>query len=252
MWQYKYAVKISYTGTNYAGWQRQPDAISVQQRVEEALFRLGEDSAVTGAGRTDAGVHALGQVASFGAKKFWQPGRLLLAMNSHLPADIRVMDVRAVSENFDARRNALWREYRYFIYHGSSCLAPLRPFVWWNKFAWDFERVREACRFLVGTHDFRAFCKATECPKNSERTILRACCKRVGSLSVVQVRGESFLNNMVRIIVGNLDAIGRGERSVDWFKSLFVNGGRNRKCSGLTAPAAGLFFWKVGYADVWN
>ncbi|MCL1875747.1 MAG: tRNA pseudouridine(38-40) synthase TruA [Synergistaceae bacterium] len=241
----KYAVRVSYLGTNYAGWQRQNDVKSVQQCIEESLLKIGENCTVTGAGRTDAGVHAISQIASFSTRGNWETRKLLLAMNAHLPEDIRIMDVFSVDESFDARRSALWREYRYFVYHGSSCLAPLRPFVWWNRCFWDLEQVRTACRLLTGRHDFRAFCKAAECPENSVRTLLRVSCKRIGRMTMLQVRGEAFLNNMVRIIVGNLDRVGRGEVTAGWMRELLS--GMNRIESGMTAPSSGLFFWRVGY-----
>ena len=241
----KYAIRVSYLGTNYAGWQRQDDVESIQQCLEGALLKLGENCTVTGAGRTDAGVHAISQIASFRTGKNWETRRLLLAMNAHLPDDIRIMDVRRVEESFDARRSALWREYRYFIYHGSSCLAPLRAFVWWNRYNWDLEQVRGACRLITGRHDFRAFCKAAECPENSVRTLLRVSCKRVGRMTMLQVRGEAFLNNMVRIIVGNLDRVGRREVTPEWIGGLLS--GASRIESGTTAPSSGLFLWRVGY-----
>jgi len=241
----KYAVRVSYLGTNYFGWQRQPDVASIQQHIEESLLKLGENSTVTGAGRTDAGVHAISQIASFYTDKDWETRKLTLAMNAHLPEDIRIMDVWRVDESFDARRSALWREYRYFIYHGNSCLAPLRPFVWWNRYLWDLNQVRIACSLMTGRHDFRAFCKAAECPENSVRTLLRVSCKRVGRMTMLQVRGEAFLNNMVRIIVGTLDRVGRGDAAPDWIRELLSNG--NRIGSGMTAPSSGLFFWRVGY-----
>ena len=242
---FKYAISVSYLGTYYAGWQKQNDAASIQQRIEESLSKLGENCAVTGAGRTDAGVHAISQIASFHTGRDWESRRLLLAMNAHLPYDIRIMDVWRVDESFDARRSALWREYRYFIYHGSSCLAPVRPFVWWNRNFWDLDQVRIACRLMAGRHDFRAFCKAAECPENSVRNLLRVSCKRVGRITMLQVKGEAFLNNMVRIIVGNLDRVGRGEVSPEWISELLS--GASRIESGMTAPPSGLFLWRVGY-----
>ena len=241
----KYAVRVSYLGTNYSGWQRQNDVASVQQHIEDSLLRLGEYCSVTGAGRTYAGVHATGQIASFSTCKYWETRKLMLAMNAHLPEDIRIMDVWRVDESFDARRSALWREYRYFIYHGCSCLAPIRPFVWWNRYFWDLEKVRTACRMLTGRHDFRAFCKTTECPDDSVRTLLRVSCRRIGRITMLQVRGEAFLNNMVRIMVGNLDRVGRGEVKPEWMHELLSGG--NRIESGMTAPSCGLFFWRVGY-----
>jgi tRNA pseudouridine38-40 synthase len=210
----KYAAQVAYVGTNYSGWQRQVDALSVQQVLEEALQNLSEKPVpITGAGRTDGGVHAIGQVASFTLDKEWEPSRLMLAANFYLPPDVSLMRVWRVPEDFHARRSALWREYRYFIWHGGSCWPHLRNLVWWRKRSWDVVQVREACKILEGQHDFRAFCKTEECPENSVRALSRVRCKRgivlsQGNLSLIVVRAPSFLTNMVRIIVGNLDKIG--------------------------------------------
>lgn len=247
---------MAYAGTKYAGWQRQAEALSVQQVLEEALQYLStEPVRVTGAGRTDAGVHAVGQVASFDMSREWDADRLAIAANFYLPQDVSLMRARRVSPDFDARRSALWREYRYFIWHGRSCWPHLRDMVWWRKHKWDADAVREACRILEGHHDFRAFCKTGECPEESMRTILRLKYKKIADLSVIIVRAPSFLTNMVRIIVGSLDKVGRGEESASWFRellgeaSLDSNRGRDRRFSGVTAPACGLYFWRVAYED---
>ena len=250
----RYAARVAYVGTRYAGWQRQTQALGVQQALEEALQRLSREPVkVVGAGRTDSGVHAVGQVASFDMDREWEPGRLAIAANFYLPPDISLMEARRVSEGFNARRNALWREYRYFIWHGKSRLPHLNGLVWWRKRLWDPELVRESCRSLEGDHDFRAFCKTGECPENSVRTLLRLCWKRRGDLSVLVVRAPSFLMNMVRIIVGSLDRVGREEEPLSWLRGLLGEDGDapgERKSSGITAPAGGLYFWRAAYKEV--
>jgi tRNA pseudouridine38-40 synthase len=239
---------VAYVGTNYSGWQRQIGALGVQQVLEEALQRLSsEPVTVAGAGRTDRGVHAVGQVASFDLDKAWEPDRLLMAANFYLPPDVSLMRVREVPRDFHARRSALWREYRYFVWHGRSCWPHLRNRVWWRKFPWDPGKVREACRILEGSHDFRAFCKTGECPEASVRTRSRARYKKMGNLSLILVRAPSFLMNMVRIMVGNIDKIGRGEEPLTWLEGLLSGTGRG--ASAMTAPAAGLYCWRAAYEE---
>ncbi|GHS88833.1 tRNA pseudouridine synthase A [Synergistales bacterium] len=243
---FAYAAQVAYIGTNYSGWQRQPDALSVQQVLEEALRCLSSAPVVvTGAGRTDAGVHAVGQVASFCMDRDWEPRKLLLAVNAHLPDDVSVMKIGRVSDEFHARRSALWREYRYFIWHGRSCPPFLRTVCWWRKYPWDACLARCACRALEGRHDFRAFCKTGECPEDGHRDISRVRYKTIGDLSIIVVRAPSFLMNMVRIMVGNIDKVARLEEPLSWLEGLL--NGAERERSGMTAPADGLFFWRVAY-----
>ncbi|NLL36034.1 MAG: tRNA pseudouridine(38-40) synthase TruA [Fretibacterium sp.] len=245
----KYVAQVAYLGKNYSGWQRQRDADSVQEVLERALTALSDGAVRTvAAGRTDKGVHALGQMVSFIMNKRWEPERLLIAANFYLPEDVRVLRVFLVPDSFDARRSALWREYRYFIWHGRTSLPQLNGLVWWRKRPWDIELAKAACRLLEGTHDFRAFCKAGECPEKSERTLERARCRRRGPITYLTVRAPSFLMNMVRIVVGNIDAVALGKRDLSWFEGLLE--GRERVESAMTAPACGLYFWRVGYSEV--
>ena len=245
----RYVAQVAYAGGRYAGWQRQAEALGVQQVIEEALAKVspGEDDPVrvTGAGRTDKGVHALGQAASFSLGREWVPERLRLAMNFYLPEDVRVMRVLPVPEGFDARRSALWREYRYFVWHGWVCPPHLDGLVWWRKLPWDTGLARAACRLLEGEHDFRAFCRTGECPDRSVRTLSRVRFQRWGALSVLTVRAPAFLMNMVRIIAGNVDAVARGEQPLEWLEGLLK--GSERARSAMTAPACGLWFWRVAY-----
>jgi tRNA pseudouridine38-40 synthase len=157
------------------------------------------------------------------------------------------MRVGRVPGGFDARRCALWREYRYFIWHGRICWPHARGFVWHRKRPWDAEKARSACGVLEGRHDFRAFCKTGECPEDSVRTIRRARYKKMGDLSLIIVRAPSFLMNMVRIMIGNIDKVARGEEPLSWLEGLLT--GAERALSGVTAPPDGLFFWRAAYEE---
>ena len=238
---------ISYLGKNYSGWQVQPDAISVQEVLEEVLAKINESPVrITGAGRTDRGVNAWGQTASFTLRKDIVPEKLRLAMNYYLPEDIRVMKIFRVESDFDARRSALWREYRYFMWHGWVCPPALNNYVWWRKGkSWDMEIARQACAMIQGRHNFRAFCRAGECPEDSFRTIDRLRIRNRGPLSIITVRARSFLTNMVRIIVGNLNEAALGKKPLSWLEGLLSGGERAE--SAMTVPACGLWFWKVYY-----
>ena len=242
-----YAAKISYLGNNYAGWQIQPDALSIQEVIEGVLEKIeGSPVKITGAGRTDKGVNAWGQVASFEMAKIFEPDKLRLAINFYLPYDIRIMKIFIVPENFNARRSALYREYKYFIWHGSVCPPMLNNFVWWRKGKiWNMETAREACKLIEGRHNFKAFCRAVECPEDSFRTIDKLKIRNRKNLSIISVRAKSFLTNMVRIIVGNINSVSTGKNSLEWLDSLLS--GSSRENSAMTAPACGLWFWKAKY-----
>lgn len=252
MTEWKYAAQVAYMGREYCGWQRQADALGVQEVLERALSRLSSVPVkVTGAGRTDKGVHALGQVASFALGRRWKAERLRLAMNFYLPPDVRVLRLFPVSMDFDARYSALWREYRYFIWHGWVCPPHLSGMVWWRKAPWDTGKAREACRVLKGEHDFRAFCRTGECPEpplGSIRRLDRVRLQRMGPMTVLTVRAPSFLMNMVRIIVGNVDAVARGEQTLEWLQRLLS--GAHRDESAMTVPAHGLWFWRAAYEEL--
>ena len=252
MTRWHYAAQVAYAGGRYSGWQRQTKALGVQQVIEEALAKASpnedEPVKITGAGRTDKGVHALGQVASFSLGKEWAPERLRLAVNFYLPEDVRVMRIFPVHEDFSARYSALWREYRYFVWHGWICPPHLNGLVWWRKVAWDTALARAACRTLEGEHDFRAFCRTGECPDRSVRTLSRVRLQRRGPLSVLTVRAPAFLMNMVRIIAGNIDAVAQREQPLEWLENLLL--GAERVRSAMTAPACGLWFWRAAYEEL--
>ena len=243
----KYAAKISYIGRNYSGWQVQPDALSIQEIIEGVLAKIdGSPVRITGAGRTDKGVNAWGQVASFAMTKQIAPDRLRMAMNFYLPDDIRIMKISYVPDDFSARYSAVSREYKYFVYHGHVCPPMLNGFVWWRKGrAWNMDSVREACKLIEGRHNFRAFCRAVECPEDPYRTIDSLRIRNRGKLSIISIKAQSFMTNMVRIIVGNIDAVALGRKSLEWLGGLLS--GSERAESAMTVPACGLWFWRVNY-----
>ena len=243
----RYAAVVGYCGPAFSGWQIQPDRATVQETIEASIgaSRGRPRVPVLAAGRTDAGVHAVGQVISFVLDEALPPFRLLGAINAHLPDTVRLRKIAVVPDDFDPRRCAQWREYRYFLWNGRGYLPHMRGLFWLNKAPWDDDAVRRAVSFLAGTHDFRAFCKSGECPENSLRTVIRASFRRRGAIGIVTLRANAFLMNMVRIIVGDLDSIGRGKRSPEWLNDLLR--GVSRDSSDATAPPEGLYLWRVGY-----
>src|SRR6056297_3948336 len=244
----KIAAITSYDGRYFSGWQIQKNAVTVQEEIEKVLSKI-EDSNVTvrASGRTDAGVHARAQVCVFDIAREISPEKLRLAMNANLPYEIRIMEIFRVDTLFDPRKDALWREYMYFIWNGPQCYPHMAGYVWWNKFSWDDKKVKDACRYFLGEHDFSAFCKTSECPENSIRIIHKLSFRRKGQLGLLRVRGNAFLMNMVRTIGGTLDIIGRGKNDPEWILELLNEGKRVQ--AGPTAPATGLFLWRVGYPD---
>ena len=244
----KYAAKISYIGKNYSGWQIQPDSLSIQEVIEGSLAKIsGSLVKITGAGRTDKGVNAWGQIASFNLDKIFLPEKLRLAINFYLPEDIRIMKIFTVPYDFNARRSALSREYKYFIYHGQVCPPVLNNFAWWRKGKkWNLDLARKACELIQGRHDFKAFCRKGECPEDSHRTIDKLRIRQRGNLSIISVKAQSFLTNMVRIIVGNINEVAIEKRPLTWLEDLLQGSERNE--SSMTVPACGLWFWKVNYS----
>ena len=240
------ALLISYDGAPFLGWQSQPGGGGVQDAVESALAKIGEKTRITGAGRTDAGVHAKGQVAHFDAGREWEPRRLALAVNAHLPETVSVMKACVVEDGFDARRSALSREYRYFIWNAGTCYPHIKPYVYWlHGTHYDWNAAAAAAALMEGRHDFGAFCRAADRPDNTVRTVIRARITRRGSLVTFKITADAYLTNMVRIAAGNLLSVAGHKRGADWFESLLDGGERSE--SRRTLPASGLFLWRVIY-----
>ncbi|GHV31631.1 tRNA pseudouridine synthase A [Synergistales bacterium] len=243
----KYAFEIAYDGGHFAGWQAQSNGRGVQDAIERALRELGEGGTrVAGAGRTDAGVHARAQVASAALRKDWEPDRLLLALNFKLRPYISIMKAERVSQDFHARRSARSREYRYFIWNAPSVYPHIAPYVYTLPIrGMDWARAAEAAKLMTGAHDFRAFCRKSDCPDKTERTVIKSRLVKKGNLVVYRVEANAFLTNMVRIMTSNLLEIAKGKRDEAWLAGLLS--GEDRTRSAQTIPPEGLFLWRVTY-----
>ena len=240
------ALGVEYDGTEFAGWQSQANARSVQSTLETAVSAVA-DAPVTlhAAGRTDAGVHAAGQVAHFDCDAVRGADQWLLGINSNLPDDVAVRSVVEVGADFDARRSAVWRRYVYLIQLGRSRSALARRYAWWVREALDSEAMRAAAAAWIGEHDFSAF-RAAGCQSTTPMRCLHSLdVRHDGEWLAVDVRANAFLYHMVRNLVGTLVEIGRRRRPVTWAAQLLA--GRERASAGATAPACGLTLAEVRY-----
>ena len=240
---------IQYDGTNYVGWQRQPNGVSIQGMLEDALAPIeGAAVDVHGAGRTDAGVHALGQVASVELTARHDTPTLFRALNAVLPNDIRVVSVEEAPHGFHARFSAAAKTYEYRIVNAPIVSAFVHRYVWHFTPPLDLGAMRAAAEPLVGRHDFAAFQGAGSTVTSTERTIERLEWEDGGGYDlpiVMRVTGDGFLRHMVRNIVGTLVEIGVGRW--DPWRVLELLDGRDRTQAGPTAPASGLFLTRVVY-----
>lgn len=237
---------IEYDGTNYAGWQRQSNALAVQQVVEEALARLtGETVTVHGASRTDAGVHALGQSAHFDTDSRIPGEKFSYALNTMLPPDIRVRASGDAAPDFHARFSSKGKRYRYLFYDAPHAGALNRLTHAHSIYPLDDALMREEARALIGTHDFAAFAASGSVVKDTVRTIWRADIDRDGHEVKLTVEGSGFLYNMVRIIAGTLRDIGSGKLAPGALRRAIETG--DRLDLGVTAPAHGLMLMEVFY-----
>lgn len=251
----RYFITLSYDGTAYHGWQIQPNGISVQEVLEHSLSTiLRETIAVTGAGRTDAGVHARMMVAHFDTEQSFDCEQLVYKVNRLLPRDVSVSKIEPVTEDLHARFSAASRTYHYYVYIGKQPFS--RQYSCEFRYALDFDNMNEAAAYLIGEKDFKCFCKAgadvktTICnltearwvPANEEfalpidNTVTNWC---------FIITANRFLRNMVRAVVGTLVEVGRGRLSLDDFKKI-VDGG-TRSDAGESMPGNALFLWEVKY-----
>ena len=239
-------ILIEYDGTDFHGWQRQPGQRTVQGCLEEAVAAMtGETVSIRGAGRTDAGVHADGQVATFALAARIPETGLLRGLNSHLPPDIAILEVREAPPELDARFSARGKVYRYQIWN-HLVRSPLHARTSWHvRSVLDMAAMREAARALCGEHDFRAF-RAADCERRTTvRVVRRLDLERQGALLIVEVEATAFLKNMVRILVGTLVDLGRGQITADAIDRMLRTG--DRKAGGITAPPQGLTLLRVMY-----
>ncbi len=237
---------ICYDGTRYNGWQRQTSHDNtIQGKLETALSRiLGEPIEISASGRTDTGVHARGQVANFHTESPMDCGELLSELRKYLPEDIGIYSCREVSPRFHARLNALEKTYQYRVWNSELPCVFDRRYVAVMEEKLDVEIMHEAAQLLLGTHDFSAFCANKKMKKSTVRTIKSFSVERVGNEIRFTVTGNGFLHNMVRILVGTLVEVGRGERSMESIPELF---GAKREQAGFLAPGKGLCLMEVRY-----
>ena len=235
---------LEYDGTNYVGWQRQENGKSIQGEIESVLSQvLQEKVSVIGAGRTDAGVHARGQVANFRTESKLDISEMKGGLNGLLPDDIVVHNVEEVPIDFHARYSAKERQYSYLITKAPSAL--IRNYSWLVKFPLDVELMQQAAGTLIGKHDFESFCKANSGVDNHFCTVSSASWYHEGSLLVFMINADRFLHGMVRTLVGTMVDAGRGYMSFDDFKKILEK--KNRAEAGMSAPAKGLVLEKIIY-----
>ena len=239
---------VEYDGTNYAGWQRQINGLAVQQVLEETLQKATKERiVVTGASRTDAGVHALGQAVHFDTESRIPPEKYPFVLNTMLPRDIRVHTGREVPKGFHARFMTCGKRYTYRIVNSRHASAIRRNTHVHVPLPLDLAPMQEAAKQLLGTHDYAAFQAAGGTAKTTIRTITSAELVRFGDEIILTVEGDAFLYNMVRIIAGTLIEIGLGRRSVNAFSEAYET--LDRLSLGVTAPPQGLELTKVYYPD---
>ncbi len=237
---------IEYDGTAYAGWQRQPNHPTIQAVLEEALSKVTQEHvSVVGAGRTDSGVHALGQVASFQSNKTLLGDQWASALNSYLPKDISVISSEHVADDFHARFSAKGKIYEYRMMTRSSRLALDRHRIWHIPYTLDVEAMKQALPEILGSHDFSSFRGQRSQTKNPICTITDISLDLEGSSLRFRIEGDRFLKQMVRTIVGTLVEIGMHKRKSDTITEVIH--ARNRQVAGRTAPPHGLYLIKVKY-----
>lgn len=248
---------IEYDGTGYHGWQVQRNEVTIQGILEDRIRTItGERSRVMGASRTDAGVHALGQVAAFSTSSDLGPERIKQALNALLPSDIRILDASIVHNTFQPRDDALRKRYFYIIANQNSSSAFLFPYAWLIRQPLDLKSMRTAGAVLPGLHDFSSFMGTGSGIKNPVRELLSLEIRSMKKISFmtggvkgnfikITVEANGFLRHMVRNIAGTLAEIGRGRISADRMNEILL--ARDRKCAGPTAPGNGLFLEQITY-----
>ncbi len=243
----RYRLTIEYDGRPFCGWQRQADDLSVQQVLEEAIARFSGESPVTqAAGRTDAGVHALGQVVHFDLEREWDPFKVREALNYHTkPHPVAILTAERVSETFEARFSAIARHYEYRILNRRARPALDQGRVWHMPVRLDADAMHEAAQSILGKHDFTTF-RAAECQaKSPERTLDIFDVRREAETIVVTAKARSFLHSQVRSMVGSLKLVGEGKWTARDFRAALD--ARNRARCGPLAPPDGLYLTRVDY-----
>ena len=237
---------IAYDGTNYYGWQIQNGQITIQEEVQKALSQLyNTDIQVRGASRTDTGVHAIGQRAMFMHQNNIPLEQLPLAINNKLPKEIRVMKAEQVFEDFHPQFKAKNKSYTYKVYNDNIINPVYNNYAWHVKPYLDIDKMNLAAKTLIGEHDFNAFCAAGSVVKSTIRTVYSLDVTRDGNIVSININGNGFLYNMVRIISGTLCYIGYGKLDVSDME--FILKSKDRTKGGITAPPQGLTLVRINY-----
>jgi tRNA pseudouridine38-40 synthase len=250
--QRNFKLTLAYDGTEFCGWQVQPQRATVQGALADAIERVtGERVLPQGSGRTDAGVHALAQVASFVLDSPIPPENLLIALNHTLPVSIRVTRVDEAEEEFHARHSAKMKTYEYRILRASICSPFVARYVYHHPYPLDETSMRDAAGLVLGEHDFTSFAAVDpergkqDDEKDNQRTIFSSEWRREGDLLVYRASGDGFLHHMVRNLVGTFLLVGKGSLTAEAVSEIFA--ARSRSEAGPTAPASGLFLVGVEY-----
>ncbi len=240
---------VAYDGTNYCGWQIQPNGITIEEVLNRELSRItGEKIQVIGASRTDSGVHALGNVAVFDTESRIPPERFSYALNQRLPEDIVAARSEEVPQDWHPRyQDKIRKTYEYHIYNAKTPDPLKRKYTTFVSFPLDIRKMREAAEYLVGEHDFASFCNIRTNALNTVRTVEEASIVKDGADITVRVRGDGFLYNMVRIIAGTLIRVGRGFYAPERVKEILEE--KERTAAGVTAPPNGLVLVGIEYGN---
>lgn len=237
---------IAYDGTNYCGWQIQPNGITIEEVVNKALRKLtGENITVIGASRTDSGVHAMGNVAVFDTETTIPPERIAMAVNRILPEDIVVVKSEEVALDFHPRYCDCEKTYEYHIVNTRTLIPTKRLTNYFVSYELDIEKMRKGAAYLLGEHDFASFCNIKTDVENTVRTVKELEILKNNEEITIRISGNGFLYNMVRIIVGTLIRVGRGFYQPEQVKEILE--AKNRKAAGVTAPPHGLMLMEIRY-----
>ncbi|MDP6847466.1 MAG: tRNA pseudouridine(38-40) synthase TruA [Kiritimatiellia bacterium] len=243
----RYRISIAYDGTSYAGWQVQPNAVTVQERIEGAIAEItGESPKIHGSGRTDQGVHARCQVAHFDLHAKTDPGGLRKSLNAILPPDIRLTAAKRVPRDFHARKSVVSKQYRYFIWNADIVPPFLRLYRTHVRNSLDADAMAEAAALLVGRHDFAAFtANPNRVVESTVRSLTELSVAKKGAEIVIKAAAEGFLYKMVRSLAGHLIRVGEGAVAPGETTAILESGKRTARVP--TAPPEGLFLWHVQY-----
>ena len=237
---------IEYDGKSFNGWQKQPNKLNIQGEIEKAIFEVtGEEVELIASGRTDAGVHSLGQTANFKIKNEMPVEKIPLAINSKLKKSIRVKNAEEVDEKFHSRYNCKGKKYRYVINNAPIESAIYRDLELHNLKKLDIEKMGKAIKYFLGKHDFKAFKASGTSSKNSIREIYKAEIIEDGERIKIELTGSGFLYNMVRIISGTLVEVGLGKIELERIPEIIES--KDRKNAGITLPPQGLYLVEVYY-----